>query len=139
MTMKEVEYRTPNGLHDAYLVGLSVNYHERVLRLDLNWLIGTPDGNTHQERDGYKVGTLIISGLRYCVVEAPAQGTGDEPDQIQGFETGSAEIERCHLPDVDGDAFRHSIYVGFWESFVHFAGISAEVTPADLIVREMGQ
>jgi hypothetical protein len=139
MTMKEVEYRTPNGLLDSQLLGLSVNYQERVLRLDLNWLIGTPEGNTYEEREGYRTDTLTISGLRYCVVEAPLLGTGDSPDQIQGFETGLAEIERCQLPDVDGDTFRHSIHVGFWESFVHFAGISAELIPADLIVREMGQ
>ena len=138
--MKEVEYRTPNGLHDAYLLGLSVNYRERVLRVDLKWLIGTPGGKTHEAREGYKAGTLIVSGLRYCVVEAPAQGTGDEPDQIiNDFETGLAEIERCNLPDVDEDTFRHSIYLALWESFIHFAGTSAEVIPADLIVREMGQ
>ena len=136
--MKEIEYRTPNGLHDAYLLGFTVDYRKRVLCLDLNWLVGTPEGETKEQREGYKPGTLVVSGLKYCVVEAPAKGTGDEPDQIAGFETGLTEIERCKLPEVDQDTFRHSIYVGHWEAFIHFAGISADVIPADLMIREMG-
>lgn len=131
MTMEEVEYRTPNGLHDAYLLGISTNYEDRTLRLDLDWWVGDPEG--------YRRGSILISGLRYCVVEAPSRGDGETPDQINGSETDLDEITRCNLPRVDDGVFRHTIYLGYWESFIHFAGTSAEVFPAELIVREMGR
>ncbi len=135
--IEEVLNRTPNGLHDAYLLGISTNYKERTLRLEINWLVGFPEGKTHEEREGYRIGSLLISGLRYCVVEAPQYGDGETPDQIDGYETKPEDIERCKLPDVSDDVFRYSIYLYYWESFIHFAGTSAEVIPADLLVREM--
>ena len=137
MTIQEVLDRTPNGLHDAYLLGISTNYPERTLRLEINWLVGFPEGKTHEEREGYRLGSLLIRGLRYCVVEAPQLGNGEEPDQINGSETKPEDIERCKLPDVDDGVFRYSIYLYYWESFIHFAGTSAEVIPADLLAREM--
>ena len=137
--MEEIEHLMPNGLHDAYLLGISTDYKQRTLRLELNWLVGSSAEETHGQRFHYQPGSLLIHGLRYCVVEAPLHGDGAEPDQINGFETGRDEIERCNLPDVNEDVFRHSLYVGYWTSFIHFAGTSAEVIPAGLIVREMGR
>jgi hypothetical protein len=135
MTMKEVEYRTPNGLHDAYLLGLSVDYVKQTLTLDLNWAACLHDGTNREERCVYKQGQLIIRGLKYCVIEAP----DGEMDQINGFETKAEDIERMRLPDVGSDVFRYSIFVLGWYSSIHFAGDHAEVVPADLIVRGMGQ
>jgi hypothetical protein len=136
--MEEIEYRTPNGLHDAYLLGISTNYEDRTLRLKLNWLVGLPSDATPREQNAYRTGELVISDLRYCVVEAPVKGTGDRPDQIHGFVTDADTIKSCNLPDVGEDAFRYSIFVGYWTSFIHFAGSFADVVPTDLIVREMG-
>jgi hypothetical protein len=137
MTMEEVEYRTPNGLHDAYLLGLSTDYKAGTLTLDLEWFVGLST-DLPEARPEYKPGQLVISGLRYCVIESPEKGDGTAPDQINGFATGGDEIQRCHLPDVDDGIFRHTIYLGYWTSFIHFAGANAEVFPPSLIVREMG-
>ncbi len=136
MTMKEIEFRTPNGLHDAYLLGISTDYNKRTLRLDIDWLVA-PTSKKYEERNGYQFGSLFVSGLRYYVVEAPVLGNGESPDQINGFETDVDAIERCKLPDVEEGIFRHSIYLGYWESFIHFAGSSAEVHPSNLLVRDM--
>lgn len=137
MTINEVLDRTPNGLHDAYLLGISTDYKERTLRLELNWFVELPKDMATEGWDGYRVGSLLIRGLRYCVVEAPQYGDGEAPDQIHGCETKPEDIQRCKLPDVGDDVFRYSIYLYYWESFIHFAGTSAEVIPADLFVREM--
>jgi hypothetical protein len=138
MTMQEVEYRTPNGLHDAYLLGLSIDYEERILRLKISWVVSLPQDSAAKSGLTYRKGELVVSGLKYCVVGPPVKGDGEAPDQINGFVTGEEEIERCNLPEVDSGIFRHSIYLGYWTSFIHFAGASAEVFPGDLIVREMG-
>ena len=138
MTIEEVVDQTPNGLHDAYLLKVNVDYRERTLRLDLNWLIGTPPGETDEEREGYREGALFVHGLQYLVVESPASVEGyEEPSYIDGFVTRPQDIERTSLPPISKTAFRYSIFVGEWNSFIHFAGTSAEVSPADLIVREI--
>jgi hypothetical protein len=138
MTIEEIMYRTPNGLHDAYLLNLDVDYRARTLNLNLNWLIGVPEGKTEEEREGYLEGTLVVHGLQYLVIESPVTIRGyEEPSYVDDFVTRPQDIERTSLPSVGEAAFRHSIFVGEWNSFIHFAGTSAEVSPASLIVREM--
>jgi hypothetical protein len=136
--MEEVAYRTPNGLHDAYLLGLSVDYKERILRFDLNWWTGDLSGDVEEVRESWRLGTMVIEGFLYLVVESPAEGsTVDEPSYIDGFQTRESDISRALLPSIPDDSFRYSIFVGDWNSFIHFAGASASVVPSDLIVREM--
>jgi hypothetical protein len=135
MTIEGVLDRTPNGLHDAYLLNISIDYRECVLRIDLNWWV---ESEIEEVREAYREGTLIISGLQYLVAESPANGSSvDEPSHIDGFATRASDVTRASLPDLSGGASRYSIFVGKWNSFIHFAGTSAEVIPADLIVREM--
>ncbi len=130
MTMVELELQTPNGLHDAYLMGLAVDFGKKVLMLELQWFVGVPDAATEDEREEYRAGTLQIEELFYCVSEAPMVASGyagypGGPSHIDGFETREVDIARCNLPAVPGDVFRHSIFVGTWNSFIHFAGTSA--------------
>jgi hypothetical protein len=135
--MKEIELRTPNGLHDAYLLSFVVDYETRTLQLYLNWLVGTPDGETEEAREGYRRGTLTISDLQYFVIEAPGAASGtDAPSAIDGYETRPHDIERCSLPALSELTFRHSIFVNNWNSFIHFAGASAEIDPLNLLVRK---
>ena len=142
MTMEEVEWRTPNGLHDAYLRSFSVDYETAILRLEIDWFIEVSKENTSEQESIWRRGTLLIKGLEYFVIEPPRNGLRDfgdyAPDQMLGSATTSDEIASKGLPDVSGNAFRHSLYLGYWESFIHFAGTSAEVSPAELLVREMG-
>jgi hypothetical protein len=137
MTIEEVLNRTPNGLHDAYLLNISVDYRECVLRINLNWWVGVKS-EIEEVQEAYREGTLIISGLQYFVAESPANGSSmDQPSDIDGFVTRASDVMRVSLPDLSSGASRYSIFVGKWNSFIHFAGTSAEVTPAELIVREM--
>jgi hypothetical protein len=138
MTIEDVVHRTQNGLHDAYLLNISIDYRECVLRIDLNWWAGDLHSEIEEVREAFREGTLIISGLQYFVAESPANGSSvDEPSYIDGFVTRASDVVRVSLPDLKDGASRYSIFVGEWNSFIHFAGTSAEVIPADLIVREM--
>jgi hypothetical protein len=143
MTMVEVEYRTPNGLHDAYLRGFSVDYEKATLQLEIDWLVDVPKKNSLDPEPIWKRGTLLIRGLEYFVIEPPRNGlrtfSDYAPDQMHGYATTSDDVVSKGLPDVSGDAFRHSIYLGYWESFIHIAGALAEVSPTELLVREMGE
>jgi hypothetical protein len=138
MTIEELLSRTPNGVHDAYLLNLDVDYRKAALRLVLKWWIGDLHSEIEEERERCQEGTLTVHGLQYLVIESPGAVAGyEEPSYIDGFVTRPQDITRTSLPSIADDAFRYSIFVGDWNSFLHFAGTSAEVTPADLIVREM--
>jgi hypothetical protein len=136
LTIDEVISGTPNGFHDAYLLGFSVDYRECSLRIDLNWWTGDLGSEIEEVRESYREGTFIVTGLRYFVVESPVNGgLVDQPSYIDGFATRASDVIRASLPNVSGEAFRYSIFVGEWNSFIHFAGTSANVFPTDLIVR----
>lgn len=141
MTMAEVEYRTPNGLHDAYLRGFAVDYEQATLQLEIDWLVSVPEERSLRSDSLWTRGSLLISGLEYLVVEPPRNGLRESkdyaPNQVQAYATTDDEIAIKHLPDVSDNAFRHSLYIGYWESFIYIAGASAEVSPAELLVREM--
>jgi|ERR1700733_3301866 hypothetical protein len=137
MTIEEVLHRTQNGLHDAYLLNISVNYRECVLRIDLNWWAGDLHSEIEEVREAYREGSLIISGLQYFVSESPATAYSPGASYIDGYVTRADDVTRMSLPDLSSEASRYSIFVGDWNSCIHFAGTSAEVIPADLLVNEM--
>jgi hypothetical protein len=137
VTIDEVIFGMPNGFHDAYLLSISVDYRECILRINLNWWTGDLGSEIEEVREAYREGTFIVTGLQYFVVESPANGSSvDEPSHIDGFTTRTSDVIRASLPDVSSGAFRYSLFVGEWNSFIHFAGTSADVLPTDLIVRK---
>jgi len=136
VTIDEVISGMPDGFHDAHLLNISVDYRERTLQIDLNWWTGE-ESEIEEVREAYREGALIVSGLQYFVVESPENRTlKDKPSDIDGFKTRDSDITRASLPHVSSDAFRYSFFVGDWNSFIHFAGTSAAVLPADLFVRK---
>ena len=48
MTLTDVDRQLPNGFHDAYLLRFAVDYAKATLTLDLNFLVGMPDGKTRE-------------------------------------------------------------------------------------------
>ncbi|SNT27968.1 hypothetical protein SAMN05421770_106281 [Granulicella rosea] len=133
MTMEELSNRLPNGLHDAYLLGLNVDYTKCELRLELKLDVSAyPQGNPD-----YSVGTVLIRGLRYLVIDGPppiAPGDTSKLSYIDGIETRPWQIDSSHLPPVGDAVFRYSIFMGDWNSYMHFAGESAEIEPGDLLL-----
>lgn len=138
MTMEELSRRLPNGLHDAYLLGLSVDYATGILRLELKLDVANDEINhAGGEDDGFRVGTVLIRGLAYFVIDAPppiAPGDASRLSYIDGIETREWQIDGSNLPPVCDGVFRYSIFMGDWNSYMHFAGTSAEIEPADLLL-----
>jgi len=83
-----------------------------------------------------------VSGLQYLVIEPPWKDNRyeaatygyDEPSYIDGYVTRDDDVQRLSLPEIPNTASRYSLFVGAWNSFIHFAGTSAEVAPADLLM-----
>jgi hypothetical protein len=53
----------PNGLHDAFLRTLTIDYASRRATLSLQVWVGDPNADAEVEREAYRPLTLTISGL----------------------------------------------------------------------------
>lgn len=139
MTIGQVVDRTPNGLHDAYLLGISIDYGLRTASFRINWDVGTVEPAATTE---FKEGMLSVSGLQYLVIEppwrddryeAPTYGY-DEPSYIDGYVTRDDDVQRLNLPAISPNSSRYSLFVGAWNSFIHFAAESTEIKPQELLI-----
>jgi hypothetical protein len=68
MTFQDLADSLPNGFHDAHLKSVCIDYVERLLAMQMEILVGTPEA---QDRDEYRKATLTVTGLYFCVIDPP--------------------------------------------------------------------
>ena len=126
MTLEQVEDSLPDGFHDALLFGLSVDYEKRICTLRIEVDVG----QTERRVD------VILSGLFYCLVEAPdASYPFSSSDSV--CVSGGETTERL-LPTIGAlrskapqGTFFYSFFVNQWNSFIHVAATGAELVWSD--------
>ena len=62
MTIDELDAFLPNGLHDAKLGKVAIDFTERTVRLDLNIWVGD-----EEKREAYRSAEVTLSGLLFWV------------------------------------------------------------------------
>src|SRR3954462_9450798 len=111
MTLEELENTSPNGLHDAEVQSLSVNYKEGSLTFDLRVWVGRI-WDSPERREEYKNGRLEISGLLFLIMEPP--------DPKYPFARPAVTIDGCDvrenlsgelLKSLPADSFFRSLWV----------------------------
>lgn len=133
MTIEEVFDSLPNGLHDAYLRSINLDYAQRVAELHLDIWVGdmSLDGEAREAR---RPVVLKLSGLCYFVVDAPdSEYDFHEPKPLwidTGVEPLASEISSVKLPEPPDGAFTFWIYVNNWNAFIHVAATNASVEPS---------
>jgi hypothetical protein len=70
MTLLEIEQLLPNGLHDAEVRKITIDYERRKVTVDLAVWVGEMD-DPPERREAYKEGQLEISGLLFFAIEPP--------------------------------------------------------------------
>ena len=137
MTIVEIFDSLPNGLHDAYLRGINLNYAERVAALHLDIWVGNMslDGEAREAR---REVVLKLSGLCYFVVEAPDSNYDfHEPKPLwidAGVESLASERSSVKLPETPEGAFTFWMYVNDWNAFIHVAAMKAGLeSPAGVL------
>jgi hypothetical protein len=127
MTLDELYASLPNGLHDARLGKLAIDFTERTVSLDLNVWVGD-----EEERETYRRAELILSGLLFWVSEPPDPNHPyalPRPLSIDaGPLTGAQPKNQTALPPVPPDAFVNWLYVKDWNAFVYVAAKDASLT-----------
>ena len=116
----------PNGLHDAFLRTLTIDYTSARATLALNIWVGDASAATEAEREAYRPVTLSVSGLLWCIIESP-----ESQDEVtaEGLWIDGGLLsdlkEKPNIPTVLGDAPTLWIYVREWNSFIYLAGREA--------------
>jgi hypothetical protein len=61
----------PNGMHDASISDMRVEFGRRTVTLDLHFWVGDLDAENETNREAYRVGRLVLSGVVAMLVEPP--------------------------------------------------------------------
>lgn len=125
MTLEELENTLPNGLHDADVQGITVDYAQRKVTFDLAVWVGKME-DPPERREAYKSGRIEISGLLFLVMEPP--------DPKYPFTRTGLTIDGCDmskniggklLESLPADSFFRSFWVNEWNAFIHIAAKNA--------------
>ena len=141
MTLEELENSLPNGLHDAEIQRITVDYQQRTMIIDMSVFVGDVDAPA-EKREAYREGSLLISGLQFATIEPP--------DPSYPFSTpGASRIDTCDmtknldpslLQALPETSFIRSFFVNDWNAFVHVAGLGAELRwKAPVVYRKDGE
>jgi hypothetical protein len=128
MTIVDLLDSLPNGLHDAELRSIEVDYVARTANLDLDVWIGDMS-REGPAREAYRHAKVTLKGLVYFVMEPPDSTYAfHEPEPLR-IDVGVDKLtgaSRGMLPEQLPDGvFRFWVYVTQWNSFIHVAATNA--------------
>jgi hypothetical protein len=126
MTFVELEQSLPNGLHDARLFGLSVDYVNQVAILDLNI-----DISSEKDIEVRRRGRVVFGGLLFIVVDAPSVENGFVGVSMIDAGSGHPDTDPPRLPHIPENCFLCWVFVFNWNSFVRIAARVASVEWAE--------
>jgi hypothetical protein len=140
MTLEELENTLPNGLHDAEVKRIVVDYTERSVVLDVDVWVGDMR-DAPARREAYRRGRIEISGLLFLVMEPP--------DKNYPFKEGDLRIDGCDLrknldktllESLPNEAFFRSLWVSEWNAFIHIAAGHAQVNwNSEVVYRRLSE
>jgi hypothetical protein len=124
MTFEQLEQSLPNGFHDAKLRAINIDYVTRASRLDLDLLVGDPEGGDQQSRNILRPAVVTVSGFDFCVIDAPdpAYPYATFPLTIDAI-SGQPEGSEISLPPVTQGAFLFTIWINEWNAFIRIAAL----------------
>ena len=136
MTMDELIASLPNGLYDAELGTVAIDFANRTVRLDLNIWVGDDE-----ELEAYRRAQVTLSGLLFWVSEPPDPSypfASPRPLWIDaGPLTDDLPEKQPALPPVPQGAFANWLFVRDWNAFIYVAAEDASLTwLGDRTIRE---
>ncbi len=123
MTLEQVEESLPNGLHDAQIQQLRIDYERAELVLRLRVLIGSPD-QPAPACDEYAIGDLTFHGLQLFATEFPnAESAFRYPGAVWfWYERTPPGTFPALLADRLGPELQsYSLFIREWLSHIHVA------------------
>ncbi len=130
MTFEELDGKYPNGLNDAEIREVRIDYAQRTATLQLAMRPNRPDS---AERDTYSTALLTIHGLYYLSIDPP------DVDRLFGPERRSISVDGlpedagafpqigCAQSRLRGGGFYCRFFVHDWNSFIHIGAADCEI------------
>lgn len=130
MTLKDIEDSLPNGLHDAKVRRVEIDYEKRTVKFSLLVWTGNLSSDDEASREAYQEGELTIRDFIYFVIEPPDSSypyAGASPITIGAGSATEEPIQtETALPqELPKGAFAYWFFVNEWNSFLHIAGMYA--------------
>ena len=131
MTLEELDEKYPNGLNDAEVTSLAIDYRARTATMHLSMRGNLPDSPNSQD---YAAATLSIEGFCYISIEPPdadhVSGWNRSGIQVDGFPEDPKQFPLFeHVKsELPVGAFSCRLFVHDWNSFIHIAGQDAELS-----------
>ena len=131
MTLDELAATLPNGFHDAYLKALAIDYVAREARLLLDIWIGSPRAANEDQREAYREGEVVLTGIVFFVCEPPDARYLHQSEVGLRIDTGAitacANPPSTTLPNVPDGDFVNWIYVTELNAFMYVAARDAQL------------
>ena len=129
MTLEELENTLPNGLRDSEIQSIVIDYIRRTITIKLCVWVGK-SSDAPEMREAYREGLLLISGLQFLAMEAPCDDypfTESKPLRVDACDMNK-NLDSSLLASLSKDAFLRSLFVHEWNSFIHMAGLQADIS-----------
>lgn len=132
MTFEELVDTLPNGLHDAQVSSISIDYLKREANFTLDVWIGDSSSRIEGVREAYRSGKLRLSGLLYCAIEPPDANYPYAEAKKLWVDAGDMEsaviTPSVKLPGpLPEGAFACWFVVQDWNSFIYIAATGASL------------
>lgn len=132
MTLIDIEESLPNGLHDAKVRRVEIDYENRTVRFSLLLWTGDLSSDDEATRERYEKGEITISDFIYCVIEPPDSTYPFLNASSITIGAGSAKEDpiktETPLPqELPEGAFAYWFFVHEWNSFIHIAAMDASM------------
>ncbi|HEY9403335.1 MAG TPA: hypothetical protein VIQ24_11770 [Pyrinomonadaceae bacterium] len=136
MTLEELADTLPNGLHDAQVSRISLDYLKREARFTLDVWVGDSSSQDEEMREAYRSGELKLSGLLYCAIEPPDASYPYAKADKLWVDAGALESANVRptvklpepLPEV---AFACWFFVQGWNSYIYVGAMEASLAWAE--------
>lgn len=125
MTLSELDDTLPNGLHDAYLTGMSIRFDQSTATLFVKVLVSETE-----ERVRHADAEIRLQGLLAIVVEGPESVSRAIAGRLgmSSFTTTAEHFRGLISFPPETHGLFHSLYIEEpWNSFIHIAATSAEI------------
>jgi hypothetical protein len=121
MTLAELEQSLPNGLHDAELAGIQVNYAAKRAVLSLNVDVEGRDDEFGADTEHYRAAQVRFEGLQFFVIDPPT--IDESASRLPTIDTGSGDPPTSPgaLPPIREGCSLCWVFVADWNSFIRIS------------------
>jgi hypothetical protein len=136
MTFGELARSLPNGVHDAEICRIAIDYCARTVVLEVNFWVGDLDALEESRREERRRGIVTADGLVFCAIDAPDPGiptAGGGPLTVSGdvLRPGTFPAHGRIPSRTPPGTSRYRLFVSEWNAFIYIAAKSVTVAWQD--------